>query len=89
MDRDQIAWTFAAVVALWGVIAAVLLRAGRLQPGFWGQSPLGSLLTGIGLAIFAMPLTTEQGRGLSKVAGVIVFLSGVVLESRARKRQQS
>ena len=80
---------FVIVVGGWGVIGSILMKLGKLRPGFFGYSPLGILLCGLGLATFALHEARfgEAAGAVTAMGGALIFGAGAYFEWKARRGQ--
>jgi hypothetical protein len=86
----------AFAIAVWSLVAAVLLKLGRVRPGgTWGWSWVGNLLQGTGLALVGLTIAFDHwlAGGVFWGAPAVVWLAlpwtlvlaGVALRVRARR----
>ena len=80
----------AIVMSIAALLSALLLRLGTLKvAGIWGETPLGTLLAGLGVVEMGILLRYEQQlAGVELVVSVVVtllFIIGLKIEASARK----
>lgn len=90
----------AFAIAAWSLVAAVLLKAGRVRPGgTWGWSWLGNLLQGFGLMLVGLTIAFDGRLAGGSLWGApatlwlalpwVIVLAGAALRVRARRAVRS